>query len=131
MRKLLLATAAVAIIGIAGTARADTIDLDLADMETMTAGAYLPGFNFDYTKHGQVYVQKYIDIAARVHVKPEIKGNFADGEAAATAYGKNTYTETLTFADVIEGVLSRSGSSSIAATVGSHYGGHKGYKRAY
>lgn len=134
MRKLLLATAAVAMIGLSGTARAETVDLALADMETITAGSYVPGFNFDYSKFGYVDVFKNFHINARVYVDPHIKGNFADGEAAATAFGKNTYTETLSFADVVEGAMSRSGSSSIAATQGSYWGGKKGghwggYKR--
>lgn len=127
MRTMLLATAAVAMLGLTGAARAETVDLEMKDMETITAGSYIPGFNFDYTKYGYVDVFKNFNINAHVRVNPEIKGNFADAEAAATAFGPNTYSETLTFADVIEGAMSRSGSSSIAATRGSYYGGyHRG-----
>lgn len=118
MRNFVIATAAVALIGLAGTARAETVDLALADMETITAGNYMGpgGFTFDFSKYGRVDLQKYIDIYARFDVHPSIKGNYADGEAAATAYGKNTFTETLSFADTVEGYLSRSGSHAVAAS---------------
>ncbi len=129
MRKLLVATTAVALLGAAGSARAETLDLALGDMETITAGMY-GGFLFDYAKYGHVDVWKNFDIRAHVDVDPHIKGNFADGEAAATAYGPNTYTETLSFADVYEGLMSRSGSSSIAATKGNYYH-HDRYKGGY
>jgi len=132
MRTLLLATAAVAMVGFAGTARAETVDLEMQDMETITAGNYMPGFNFDYTKYGYVDVFKNFNINARLDVYPKIIGNFADAEAVANAFGDDTYSETLTFADVVKGQMSRSGSSSIAATRGSYYGGyHDGYKRGY
>lgn len=130
MRKLLVATTAVALLGAAGSARAETLDLALGDMETITAGTYMDGFRFDFAKTGYVDVWKNFDIHAKVHVDPYIKGNFADGEAAATAYGPNTYTETLSFADVYEGLMSRSGSSSIAATKGNYFH-HDRYKGGY
>jgi hypothetical protein len=118
MRNFMIATAAVALIGLAGTARAETVDLALADMETITAGNYFnpSGFSFDFSKYGRVDLQKYIDVYARFDVHPNIKGNYADGEAAATAYGKNTFTETLGFADTVEGYMSRSGSHAVAAS---------------
>jgi hypothetical protein len=61
-------------------------------------------------------LQKNIDVRAYFDVHPNIKGNYADGEAAATAYGKNTFTETLSFADTVEGYMSRSGSHAVAAS---------------
>jgi hypothetical protein len=117
MRNLMIATAAVALIGLAGTARAETVDLALADMEAITAGSYYNphGFNFDFSKYGRVLLQKNIDVRAYFDVHPNIKGNYADGEAAATAYGKNTFTETLSFADTVEGYMSRSGSHAVSA----------------
>jgi hypothetical protein len=116
MRKLLLATAAVAMLGFADTSRADSVDLALADMETITAGAYsIPRFNFHFDKVGRIDFRKLIDVAARFDVYPDIKGNYADGEAAATAYGKHTFTETLSFADTYEGYMSQSGSHAISA----------------
>jgi hypothetical protein len=123
MRNFVIATAAVALIGLAGTARAETVDLALADMETITAGAFMgpSGFSFDFSKHGRVDLQKYIDIYARFDVHPNIKGNYADGEAAATAYGKNTFTETLSFGDTVEGYMSRSGSHAVAASGPTYY----------
>lgn len=118
MRNFLIATTAVAVIGFAGNLRADTIDLVLDDMETITAGSYYAddAFNFRFNKDGQVRLKKMIDIVAKMYVHPEIKGNFADAEAAATAYGSNTFSETLTFADTVEGYMSRSGSHAVAAS---------------
>ena len=123
MRNLMIATAAVALIGLAGTARAETVDLQLADMETITAGAFMgpSGFRFDFAKHGTVDLKKYIDIYARFDVHPNIRGNYADGEAAATAYGKNTFTETLSFGDTVEGYMSRSGSHAVAASAPAYH----------
>jgi hypothetical protein len=117
MRNFMIATAAVALIGLAGTARAETVDLALAEMETITGGSYFAAnpFSFTFLKQGQVLLQKDIDVRARFDVHPNIKGNYADGEAAATAYGKNTFTETLSFADTVEGYMSRSGSHAVSA----------------
>ena len=121
MRKLLLATAAVAMLGFADTSRADSVDLALADMETITAGAYsTPRFDFTFNKFGRIDFKKYIDVYARFDVHPNIKGNYADGEAAATAYGENTFTETLSFADTYEGYMSQSGSHAISAVSPPH-----------
>ena len=123
MRNFVIATAAVALIGLAGTARAETVDLALVDMETITAGTYdnPNAFRFDFSKYGQVDLKKYIDVYARFDVHPNIKGNYADGEAAATAFGLNTFTETLSFADTVEGYMSRSGSHAVAASAPPYY----------
>ncbi len=121
MRNFVMATAAVALIGVAGSVRADTVDLVLDDMDTITAGSYVDPFSFHFAKYGDVYLQKYIDVYARFNVHPDIKGNYADGEAAATAYGKNTFTETLSFADTVEGLMSRSGSHAVSAAAPSSY----------
>ena len=122
MRNFLIATAAVAVIGFAGNLRADTVDLVLDEMETITAGSYSYSYPFSFTFHkdGRVDLKKMIDIYAKMYVHPDIKGNFADGEAAATAYGRNTFTETLSFADTVEGYLSRSGSHAVAASAPPH-----------
>ena len=120
MRKILIATAAVAVIGFAGNLEADTVDLEMDDMETITAGFYDNAFAFTFFKDGRVRLRKNIDVVAKLFVQPDIKGNFADGEAAATAYGKNTFTETLSFADTVEGYLSRSGSHAVAASAPPH-----------
>ena len=118
MRNFLIATTAVAVIGFAGNLRADTVDLVLDEMETITAGTYYYDnpFGFTFYKDGNVNLKKMIDIVARMQVHPDIRGNFADGEAAATAYGHNTFTETLSFADTVEGYMSRSGSHAVAAS---------------
>ena len=122
MRKILIATAAVAVIGFAGNLRADTVDLAMDEMETITAGSYFydNAFGFTFFKDGQVRLRKHIDVVAKLFVHPDIRGNFADGEAAATAYGRNTFTETLSFADTVEGYLSRSGSHAVAASAPPH-----------
>lgn len=117
MRTILIATTAVALIGFAGSLRADTVDLVMDEMETITAGSYYPDpFNFVFYKDGNVQLNKNIQIVARMFVHPDIKGNLADGQAAATAYGLNTFTETLSFADTVEGYMSRSGSHAVAAS---------------
>ncbi len=121
MRNLLLATAAVAMIGVADTGRAESVDLALADMEVITAGSYHPSFQFDFMKNGRINFQKYIDVYADFYVNPRIYGNYADGEAAATAYGSNTFTETLSFADTVESYMSKSGSHAIAASAPPYY----------
>ena len=130
MRNLLLATAAVAMIGFAATSRAESVDLALADMEVITAGAYTrsyghPTFHFDFMKNGHINFEKYIDVYANFYVNPRIYGNYADGEAAATAYGENTFTETLSFGDTVEGYMSKSGSHAIAASAPPYYKPHR------
>jgi homogentisate 1,2-dioxygenase len=123
MRNFLIATTALAVIGFAGNLKADTVDLALDEMETLTAGSYFhpDPFNFVFRKDGQVRLNKNIQIVARMFVHPDIKGNLADGQAAATAYGRNTFTETLSFADTVEGYMSRSGSHAVAASAPPHY----------
>ena len=130
MRTILIATTAVALIGFAGNLRADSVDLVLDEMETITAGAYIDNrFSFDWQKRGDALVRKFIDIEAQLRVHPNIKGNFADGEAAATAYGHDTFTETLSFADTVEGYMSRSGSHAVAASAPAYYGRYLPTKR--
>lgn len=130
MRNLLLATAAVAMLGAAATSRADSVDLALGDMEVITAGAYTssyryPDFHFNFSKHGDIDFKKYVDVYADFYVHPRIYGNYADGEAAATAYGENTFTETLSFGDTVEGYMSKSGSHAIAASAPPYYKPHR------
>ena len=118
MRKLLLATAAVAMVGFADTSRADSVDLPLADMEAITAGAYSmpsPYYAAHFNKSGLFEVKKYVDVLARFHVKPEIYGNYADGEASATAFGTDTFAQTFTAADTVAGYMSQAGSHSMSA----------------
>lgn len=52
------------------------------------------GFYFD--KHINTKVRNRLDVKKRVKAKVDIKGNLADSEAYADAWGYNSLAETLT-----------------------------------
>lgn len=56
-----------------------------------------------------------INIDKKIDVKSKVEGNQAFSEAIADAYGKKSFTETLTVSEVYEGRSSGSYGSSVAA----------------
>ena len=77
------------------------------------------GVNFALTKN----IFKNIDVNVDVLVKQfvNLKGNYAEADASAEAIGKNTLTETVTQAGVVENFGSYSFSESVAATNDFYY----------
>jgi hypothetical protein len=126
MRALVLASAIVG-LGI-GTAVAEPVSLTGDRLDGVTAGTYKsPPVAIDVYKNVAVNLYKNINVFNNLYSAPYVKGNFADAEAAANAYGKDTFSETLTFGEVAEGYYSRSYSESMAATNGYQYKPH--YKK--
>jgi hypothetical protein len=116
MRSWLLAGACLALLA-AGAARAEPVALPTDQMDEVTAGTLVgPDFSLTVYKNLVARVDKDISIRALVFVAPFIKGNLADAEAKASALGRDSYSETLTFADVVEGLGSQSASHSVAAS---------------
>lgn len=56
----------------------------------------------DVYKDVDVDVDKDFDLDADVDSNVDIKGNFATAEAAADAFGNNSFTETLSFSDATD-----------------------------
>ena len=54
------------------------------------------GSGFYFNKHIDTKVRNRLDVKKRVKAKVDIKGNLADAEAYADAYGYNSLSETLT-----------------------------------
>ena len=81
------------------------------------------GFKIDNKKDEKIQSKVDVDIFKTLDVKVKIVGNFADAQAIAQAYGENTDAETISFAEVYEGVSSDAASRSTAAAIK----GDKGY----
>lgn len=58
--------------------------------------------------------QVLVDIQKKINAQSNVKGNNAFSEALADAYGKESFTETLTVSEVYEDKSSGSYSSSVA-----------------
>ena len=119
MKALLLSTA-IATLAMAGAATAKPYDMSRDQADQVTAAALPEVFKIELLK--QVLIQELKQVKEQVEVKQRLnlKGNFAKAEAAADAKGKNTKSETLTDAKVIQGRSSASFSDSEAAAVGDH-----------
>ena len=69
--------------------------LEMADQETDVVGG---DSGFSFRKKIRTDVKVRLDIKKRVLAKVKIKGNLADAEAYADAYGDDSLAETLTVA---------------------------------
>ena len=129
MKALVLAST-VAALTLAGTARAEPVTLAGDQMDQVTAGSYgFPPINLSLFKNVQVNALKNIAVKALVVSLPVVKGNLAEAEAFGTAIDKGSFTQTLTSAEAVQDVYSRSASESVAAANNPYYdggGGHKG-----
>lgn len=110
--------AVVAALGVATPLYAEPVRLDEASLDRVTAGSRLPGVWFDINVFKNVFANssKFVNIAARVQSAPRIRGNLAEAEASANAVGRNSFSQTLTAADVVSGKYSASFSESVAAS---------------
>ncbi|MBE9199034.1 MULTISPECIES: hypothetical protein [unclassified Nodularia (in: cyanobacteria)] len=92
---------------------------DLNILEAVEGSAIVGGggFKIDNKKDEKIDSKVNVDIFKKVDIKVDVYGNFADAQAIAQAYGKNTDAETITFAEVYEGVSSDAASRSTAAAV--------------
>ncbi|HET6522592.1 MAG TPA: hypothetical protein VFG47_22625 [Geminicoccaceae bacterium] len=123
MRAWLLAGACVALLA-AGSARAEPVTLEVGELDGVTAGTANPVFGLWIAKDVDIKKRKDIDVRAYLDVRPEIVGNLAESEAGARAYGKHTFTETLTLSESVEGLFSQSFSESVAGSRGAHFKRH-------
>lgn len=116
-RKLLLPGAAAATFVLIGAAHAEPVALGPGDMAGVRAGAVLPpGPSLFVVKAAAIKKLKDLRIEAKLRSDAVVEGNLAEAEAGATATGSDTFTETLTLSDVVDGVGSRSFSESVAAS---------------
>lgn len=122
MRALVL-TSAVAALAFVGAAQAEPTDLTGGELDLVTAGTYVapPPFGINVYKNVAIQKLKNIQIKAALWSAPYVRGNLAEAEAGANAYGKHTFTETLTLTEVVEGYYSKSFSESVSATDGAYY----------
>lgn len=110
--------AVVAALGLAAPAAAAPKDLSFAALDTVTAAGHLRPAGFFIKLYKNIYAKarKHFDIDARVRSHPKIRGNLAEAEASANAVGRNSFSQTLTAADVVSGKYSASFSESVAAS---------------
>lgn len=122
MRKMLMGAAAVLVLAATG-ASAETIRLDAGQLDLVTAGSSSHRANVNYNVHKYVNIRKYKNnhVRSNIYSHPRVKGNAAEAEAGASAYGRNTFTQTSSFSDVVQHRSSTSYSDSVAATKGSYY----------
>ncbi|MDH6061812.1 hypothetical protein NWP17_15455 [Chrysosporum bergii ANA360D] len=90
---------------------------DLNILEAVEGSAIVGGGGFSIfnEKFENIESAVNVNINKALNVQVDILGNFADAQAVAQAYGKNTDAETITFAEVEEGVYSDAASRSTAA----------------
>ena len=121
MRKPLLV--ALLATALAAPAVAEPLVLDQIELDHVTAGSGDWGLDFDVSKYVHLNDMRYLDIWARLDVKPDIKGNTANAEAGGRAVGPNTYTDAVAMTDAVEGYFSQSYAGSVASTVGAYHHG--------
>jgi hypothetical protein len=88
---------------------------NLSHMETSEAtveGGYYFGVS------SSTYITENLNITKYLNSKVDIKGNFAGAEAEATAMGKNSTTQALSFTNTVQGVGSSSSATSISGSLG-------------
>lgn len=92
---------------------------DLNILEAIEGSAVIGGggFKIRNKKKEKIDSKVNVDIYKKLDVKVDICGNFADAQAVAQAYGENTDAETITFAEVHEGISSDAASRSTAAAI--------------
>jgi hypothetical protein len=92
---------------------------DLNILEAVDGSAVVGGggFAINNKKFEKIKSKVDVDIHKKLDVQVDIHGNFADAQAVAQAYGHNTDAETISFAEVHEGVSSDAASRSTAAAV--------------
>ncbi len=117
MRALLL-SGAIATLAAVGTAKAEPVALSSDQMDQVTAGAAMgpPPLTLAVFKNVAIQKLKNIKINAELKSVPYVRGNLAEAEAGANAYGKHTFSETLTITEVVQGFSSRAFSESVAAS---------------
>jgi hypothetical protein len=84
----------------------------------VTAGS--GGFNVNVFKNVREQKLKLIKIKTELESNPTPRGNFANAEAAATAKGRNTFTETTALSDAKAHRSSASFSQATSAATGRH-----------
>jgi hypothetical protein len=117
MKALALSTALATLVAIGSASAAQPFDLSGDQADRVTAGGG-GDFNVNVFKSVQELKLKLIKIKAEVVSKPRIRGNFATAEAAATAKGRNTFTETTGLSDVKQHRSSASFSQATSAATG-------------
>ena len=102
-----------------GAASAQPFDLARDQADRITAGSG-GGFNFRVFKSVQEQKLKLIEIKAEVESRSKLKGNVAKAQAAATAEGFDTFTETNALTDAKAHRSSASFSEATSAATGRH-----------
>ena len=120
---LVLVAGAVAAFVAVGPANAEPVDLTGDQLDQVTAGAAMgpPPLTLAVFKNVAIQKIKNIKVNAELKSVPYVRGNLAEAEAGANAYGKHTFSETLTITEVAQGYYSKSFSESVSATDGAEY----------
>ncbi|GAA6619415.1 hypothetical protein [Scytonema sp. NUACC26] len=92
---------------------------DLNTLEVVVGNGVVGGAKIyaDVKKNEKINVKKYVDIKKSFKSDVDVKGNAADAEAVADAYGKDTLAETFTGTKT-DSKYSGAYSSSVSATNG-------------
>lgn len=121
---LVLVAGAVAAFAAVGPANAEAVDLTGDQLDQVTAGTSImgpPPLTLAVFKNVAIQKLKNIKINAELKSVPYVRGNLAEAEAGANAYGKHTFSESLTITEVAQGYYSKSFSESVSATDGAKY----------
>ena len=119
MRTLVLSSA-VAVLVMAGPALAAPVALTGDKLDKVTAGTAtdggwgVPPFQLAVQKNVAVQVQKEFLIKNLTASLPVLQGNFNESEAAATAVGRASFTQTMTQGEAVQNQYSRGFSESVA-----------------
>ena len=115
MRALVLSAAAAVALAAASPAGAGPAALPGDQLDKVTSGSLTaPTFFLDVYKNVNIYKAKDLDVKAMLKSLLDIKGNLAESEAAATAIGKASFSETLTLTEAVQDMYSRSFAESVS-----------------
>jgi hypothetical protein len=116
MRTIVLSAFGLGLVAHAAAAAGPgPVPLTDAALDQVQAGQTFPPLTLSVFKNVAAQDLKLTRISTEVQSLPEIQGNTAQAEAGATAMGENSFTDTLTLADAVQGQSSAAYSESVAA----------------
>ncbi|MBW4540860.1 MAG: hypothetical protein KME43_17165 [Myxacorys chilensis ATA2-1-KO14] len=83
--------------------------------ETNVLGGYFFG------ESSNTVIKEYLELNKKLTSKVDIKGNFAGAEADATALGKNSSSQAVSYTFTKEGFGSESKATSVSGSQGSYF----------
>ncbi|NWF58690.1 MAG: hypothetical protein HXY43_05090 [Fischerella sp.] len=93
----------------------DLNHLEAVEGEGIVGGSYPTAFDIKFNKDFKKNINIKSNVVSSIVSKPEIKGNVAEGEAVANAFGKDTYSDAETATEAVEDKYSASIANSVSA----------------